>query len=73
MVNSHLLYQLSYRGSVRYGARMLIPDDIRAGLYQTHAPMQSLLVTKAVRRRATGDLEVRAGIEPACKDLQSSA
>ncbi len=57
VVNSHPLYQLSYRGS---GAR---------GLYQTRAALQRL----AVPSSSQALLEVRAGIEPACVDLQSTA
>ena len=57
VVNSHLLYQLSYRGS-----------DAR-GLYQTSATMQRPTVPLLLRVL----LEVRAGIEPAYVDLQSTA
>ena len=57
VVNSHLLYQLSYRGS---GAR---------GLYQTVATLQR----PAIYQSSHALLEVRAGIEPACVDLQSTA
>ena len=53
VVNSHLLYQLSYRGS-----------DAR-GLYQTRACLQRPVEPML--------LEVRAGIEPAYVDLQSTA